>query len=74
MGDRQRRSGGVRDPAGPDRLPGLLFVSAPEPRGSRIGFISTSRPDHRDAEVARLLALAATRADVGQGEQSCVVL
>jgi hypothetical protein len=32
------------------------------------------RPDDRDAEVARLLGLGATRADVGQGEQSWVVL
>ena len=32
------------------------------------------RPDDRDAEVERLLALGATRADVGQGDQSWVVL
>jgi len=32
------------------------------------------RPDDRDAEVERLLGLGAKRADVGKGEQSCVVL
>ena len=32
------------------------------------------RPDDRDVEVERLLALGATRADVGQGEQSWIVL
>jgi len=32
------------------------------------------RPDGQDSEVERLLALGATRADVGQGEQSWVVL
>ena len=32
------------------------------------------RPDDRDAAVARILDLGATRADVGQGEQSWIVL
>jgi len=32
------------------------------------------RPDDRDAEVDRLLGLGAVRADIGQGEQSWVVL
>jgi hypothetical protein len=32
------------------------------------------RPDDRDAEVARLLALGAAPADVGQGEQTWIVL
>jgi hypothetical protein len=32
------------------------------------------RPDDRDAEVERLLALGARRVDIGQGEQSWVVL
>jgi hypothetical protein len=32
------------------------------------------RPDDRDAAVARLIELGATRADIGQGEQSWVVL
>jgi Glyoxalase-like domain len=32
------------------------------------------RPDDRDGAVDRLLGLGATRADVGQGEQSWIVL
>ena len=32
------------------------------------------RPDDRDAEVDRLLSLGATRAEIGQGERSWVVL
>jgi hypothetical protein len=32
------------------------------------------RPDDQDAEVSRLLALGARPADIGQGEQSWVVL
>ena len=58
----------------PDRLPGLLFVTVPEPKTVKDRLHLDFRPDDRDAEVARLLALGATRADVGQGEQSWVVL
>jgi hypothetical protein len=57
-----------------DRLPGLLFVAVPEPKAIKNRLHLDFRPDDRDAEVARLLALGATRADVGQGEQSWVVL
>ena len=58
----------------PDRLPGLLFVRVPEPKTVKDRLHLDFRPDDRDAEVERLLALGATRADVGQGEQSWVVL
>ena len=57
-----------------DRLPGLLFVRVPEPKTSKNRLHLDFRPDDRDAEVERLLALGATRADVGQGEQSWIVL
>ena len=57
-----------------DRLPGLLFVSASEPKTTKNRLHLDFRPDDRDAEVERLLALGATRADVGQGEQTWVVL
>jgi Glyoxalase-like domain len=57
-----------------DRLPGLLFVSVPEEKTTKNRLHLDFRPDDRDAEVQRLLALGATRADVGQGEQSWVVL
>ncbi len=58
----------------PDRLPGLLFARVPEPKTVKDRLHLDFRPDDRDAEVERLLALGATRADVGQGEQSWVVL
>jgi hypothetical protein len=57
-----------------DRLPGLLFALVPEPKSSKNRLHLDFRPDDRDAEVARLLALGATRADVGQGEQTWIVL
>ena len=58
----------------PDRLPGLLFMTVPEPKTVKDRLHLDFRPDDRDAEVARLLALGATHADVGQGEQPWVVL
>jgi hypothetical protein len=58
----------------PERLPGLLFVPVPESKQSKNRLHLDFRPDDRDAEVERLLALGATRADIGQGEQSWIVL
>ena len=57
-----------------DRLPGLLFVRVPEEKTAKNRLHLDFRPDDRDAEVQRLLALGATRADVAQGEQSWIVL
>jgi len=57
-----------------DRLPGLLFVDAADPKSSKNRLHLDFRPDDRDAEVERLLGLGATRVDIGQGEQSWVVL
>jgi Glyoxalase-like domain len=57
-----------------DRLPGLLFVPVPESKMTKNRLHLDFRPDDRDVEVERLLALGATRADVGQGEQSWIVL
>ena len=57
-----------------DRLPGLLFVPVPEGKTVKNRLHLDFRPDDRDAEVARLLALGARRVDVGQGEQTWVVL
>jgi hypothetical protein len=59
---------------GPTRLPGLLFVPVPEPKTIKNRLHLDFRPDDRDAEVERLLALGATRADVGQGDVSWAVL
>lgn len=57
-----------------DRLPGLLFARVPEPKTIKNRLHLDLRPDDRDAEVARLLELGATRVDVGQGDQTWTVL
>jgi catechol 2,3-dioxygenase-like lactoylglutathione lyase family enzyme len=57
-----------------DRLPGLLFVRVPGEKTAKNRLHLDFRPDDRDAEVQRLLALGATRADMERGEQSWVVL
>jgi hypothetical protein len=58
----------------PERLPGLLFVSVPDAKLLKNRLHLDFRPDDHDVEVGRLLALGATRVDVGQGDQSWVVL
>ncbi|MER5856819.1 VOC family protein [Streptomyces sp900105245] len=58
----------------PERLPGLLFVPVPEGKTVKNRLHLDFRPTDRSAEVARLLALGARHADVGQGEQPWVVL
>jgi hypothetical protein len=58
----------------PDQLPGLLFLRSSEPKGSKNRLHFDFRPEDRDAEVERLLALGARRVDIGQGEPSWVVL
>jgi len=57
-----------------DRLPGLLFAPVPEGKTIKNRLHLDFRPDDQDAEVARLLALGARHADVGQGEETWVVL
>jgi predicted enzyme related to lactoylglutathione lyase len=57
-----------------DRFPGLLFGTVPEPKLVKNRLHLDFRPDDRDREVERMLALGATRVDVGQGEESWVVL
>jgi hypothetical protein len=59
---------------GPDRLPGLLFASVPEKKSIKNRLHLDFRPDDRDAEVERLIGLGASRADVGQGDESWIVL
>ncbi|MER5295534.1 VOC family protein [Streptomyces pharetrae] len=58
----------------PDRLPGLLFIRVPEGKSVKNRLHLDFRPDDQRAEVARLLGLGARHADVGQGEQTWVVL
>ena len=60
----------LRAPAGPN----WLFLAVPEGKvvKNRIHFDFT--PDDQQAEVERLIALGARHVDIGQGEQSWVVL
>lgn len=55
--------------------PGLCFVPVPEGKAVKNRLHLDLDPDDRDAEVERIVALGATRVDVGQGpEVSWVVL
>ena len=57
-----------------DVTPGLLFVPVAEGKTVKNRLHLDFRPVDRDAEVQRVLELGATRAEIGQGEQSWVVL
>jgi hypothetical protein len=57
-----------------ERLPGILFEPVTSEKHGKNRLHFDLRPDGQDAEVERLLSLGATRADIGQGEQSWVVL
>src|SRR5690554_5173936 len=61
----------VRNPAGG---PTLLFLDTPDEKVVKNRLHLDFVPDDQAAEVERLLGLGATRADVGQGEQTWVVL
>jgi Glyoxalase-like domain len=58
----------------PDRLPGLDFVRLDEGKKAKSRLHLDFRPDDQDVEVARLVAHGAQRVDIGQGDQSWVVL
>jgi len=60
--------------ASADVVPGLLFALVAEPKAAKNRLHLDLRPDDRDAEVARVIALGATRADVGQAEESWIAL
>ncbi len=60
--------------ASADRLPGLLFGRADGSKTVKNRLHLDLRPDDRDAEVERLIALGARPVDIGQGEQTWVVL
>jgi catechol 2,3-dioxygenase-like lactoylglutathione lyase family enzyme len=64
---------GVRAAPGP---PTLLFIRVPEgkERKNRLHPDISPIDDSRDGEVDRLIALGATRVDIGQGERTWVVL
>ena len=57
-----------------DVMPGLDFVKVDEPKQAKSRLHLDFRPDDQNAEVDRLIALGARRVDIGQGEQSWVVL
>lgn len=58
----------------PDRLPGMIFTPVRDPKVTKNRLHLDFRPDDQAAEVDRLLALGARRADISQGEQPWVVL
>jgi len=58
----------------PDRLPGILFLAVPDAKETKNRLHLDLRPDDQAAEVERLIALGASRVDVGQGDVSWVVL
>jgi hypothetical protein len=57
-----------------DRLPGILFERVAEAKAGKNRLHLDFRPQDQQAEVTRLLDLGARHADVGQGQQSWVVL
>jgi hypothetical protein len=57
-----------------DRLPGLIFEPTSDRKRHKNRLHLDLRPDVQDAEVERLIALGASRVDVGQGAVPWVVL
>ena len=57
-----------------DRLPGLIFEPVSEGKRGKNRLHLDLRPDDQRAEVERLVALGASRVDIGQGDVSWVVL
>lgn len=66
----------IAAPSGlPTNHPDLLFLQVPDVKGAKNRLHLDLRPDDRDAEVARLVALGARRVDIGQvGDESWVVM
>lgn len=56
------------------QLPGLLFVPVAEAKAGKNRLHLDLRPDDQGREVDRMVSLGAARVDVGQGEQTWVVL
>ncbi|TXS51073.1 VOC family protein [Streptomyces sp. t39] len=55
-------------------LPGICFLTVPEGRTVKNRLHLDLSPDDQAAEVERILALGATRADVGQGDDATLVV
>ncbi|MFL6206362.1 MAG: VOC family protein [Acidimicrobiales bacterium] len=62
--------GSKEDGASPD----LLFLKVPDEKRDKVRIHIDLRPEDQAAEVARAEALGASRVDIGQGEQTWVVL
>jgi hypothetical protein len=60
--------------AAPGSHPTLFFNAVPETKTVKNRLHFDFVPDDQDAEVTRLLALGATRADIGQADLPWVVL
>jgi len=58
----------------PDRTPGISFLAVDETKQGKNRLHIDLRPDDHVAEVERLIALGASRVDIGQGDVSWVVL
>ncbi len=58
----------------PDRFPGILFLAVHDEKETKNRLHVDLRPDDQAAEVERLIALGASRVDIGQGDVSWVVL
>lgn len=58
----------------PDQMPGILFLPVGEEKDTKNRLHIDLRPDDQPAEVERLIAMGASRVDVGQGDASWVVL
>ena len=54
--------------------PQLLLLEVPDEKTVKNRLHLDLRPDDRDAEVARLEALGATRVDIGQGDVTWIVM
>lgn len=62
----------LRAPAGAG--PNLLFLAVPEGKVVKNRLHIDLTPDDQQAEVDRLIRMGARRVDIGQGDQSWVVL
>ena len=60
--------------APPGAGPNWLFVAVPDDKVVKNRIHFDFRPDDQQAEVERVIALGARHVDIGQGEQSWVVL
>jgi hypothetical protein len=57
-----------------DRVPGIIFEPVRDPKPVKNRLHLDFRPDDQSREVDRLVALGATRVDIGQGDVPWVVL